>query len=183
MLASGYRPPNVDAKLFIKDYQQLVESLSNGKNKNGHIIIGIDHNMDLLKYQTHKLTQVFLDSNYDKNMYPTISRPTRITKTSATLIDNIFISENLLDSHKSGILVNDMSDHLPCLLTVQNIDHDTKGPNMTLSRDLNDTKLTNIKNDLLKINWHEVLNHDNCQDNYNNLRPNVDKRIEYTRTP
>ena len=89
--------------------------------------------MDLLKYRTHRLTEEFLDSNYDKNIHQTISRPTRITKNSATLIDNIFISEDLLDNYKSGILVNDMSDHLPCLLTIQNIDHDTKGPNMTLN--------------------------------------------------
>ena len=100
------------------------------------------------------------------NVYPTISKPTRITKNSATLIDNIFVSEELLLDCKSGILVNDMSDHLPCLLTLQNIDYDTNSPNMTITRDLSDTKLTNIKKELSDINWQETLHHDNCQDNY-----------------
>ena len=101
-----------------------------------------------------------------KNIYPTISRLTRVMKNSATLIDNLFISENLIDNYRSGILINDMSDHLPCLLTIQNSEQDTKGHNMIITCDLNDTKLTNIRQDLSKVNWHETLHHDNCQDNY-----------------
>ena len=39
-------------------------------------------------------------------------RPTRITKESATIIDNIFTNE-LQRITSSGIIINDMSDHLP----------------------------------------------------------------------
>ena len=38
-------------------------------------------------------------------------RPTRITKESATIIDNIFTNE-LQRITSSGIIINDMSDHL-----------------------------------------------------------------------
>ena len=43
-----------------------------------------------------------------------ITRPTRVTATSATLIDNIFTNnfENFKDSFQ-GILVIDISDHYP----------------------------------------------------------------------
>ena len=44
--------------------------------------------------------------------YLTISKPTRITKSTATLIDNIF-SNTLGDKCKTGQLVTDLSDHLP----------------------------------------------------------------------
>jgi hypothetical protein len=43
---------------------------------------------------------------------PLINRPTRLTSHSATLIDNIFTncpSQNTVN----GIILNDMSDHLP----------------------------------------------------------------------
>ena len=44
--------------------------------------------------------------------YPTISRPTRVTQQTATLIDNI-----ITNMHEypvtSGILYNDISDHFP----------------------------------------------------------------------
>ena len=39
-------------------------------------------------------------------------KPTRITKTTATLIDNIFTNDNE-GTHVNGILFNDLSDHLP----------------------------------------------------------------------
>ena len=57
------------------------------------IILGMDHNLDLLKSNVHTETQTFLDVNFDNHLFPCITRPTRITKTSATLIDNTFISE------------------------------------------------------------------------------------------
>ena len=49
---------------------------------------------------------------YSNGFHPLISKPTRITSHSATLIINIF--SNDLDSHKfGGILWSDISDHLP----------------------------------------------------------------------
>ena len=44
------------------------------------IILGIDHDLDLLKANTHKDTQEFLDTNFNNNLLPCITRPTRITK-------------------------------------------------------------------------------------------------------
>ena len=46
---------------------------------------------------------------------PTITRPTRITSESATLIDKIYVSGNRLEYLRSGILVADISDHFPIL--------------------------------------------------------------------
>ena len=47
---------------------------------------------------------------------PTITRPTRITSESATLIDNIYVSGNRLEYLRSGILVADISDQFFYLL-------------------------------------------------------------------
>ena len=79
------------------------------------LIIGMDHNYDLLKSNEHKKTEEFLDSLINKELFPTIIWPTRITKSSAMLIDNIFVSTNLHKKFDSAILINDMSDHLPVL--------------------------------------------------------------------
>ena len=40
------------------------------------VIIGMDHNLDLLKSSTHKHTQQFIDEMTDKNLLPMITRPT-----------------------------------------------------------------------------------------------------------
>ena len=44
---------------------------------------------------------------------PLSTKPTRITKSTATLIDNIFTNNANKTGHQTGILLNDISDHLP----------------------------------------------------------------------
>ena len=56
-----------------------------------------------------------LSTLFSHAFIPVISNPTRLTSYSATLIDNIFtnnLSQNLLN----GIVLNDLSYHLPVLL-------------------------------------------------------------------
>ena len=48
-------------------------------------------------------------------LLPTITRLSRITQMSATLIDNIFISSNLYKNFDSALLLEDISDHLPVM--------------------------------------------------------------------
>ena len=57
-------------------------------------------------------TKHFLDVMHRLGLSPLIDQPTRITESSATLIDNIFTNE-LRHNLTCDILFNDMSDHLP----------------------------------------------------------------------
>ena len=73
-----------------------------------------DFNLNLMNYQSHNLTGEFLDMMYSNTFFPLITRPTRITSHSATLIDNIF--QNSLETNLlSSLLFTDISDHLPNL--------------------------------------------------------------------
>ena len=54
LLVSGYRPPNANAKVFIKEYTTLLTNLK--RLKHHEIILGIDHNLDLLKAHLHTQT-------------------------------------------------------------------------------------------------------------------------------
>ena len=65
----------------------------------------MDQNVNLLKSEKHNATGKFLDTILLLKLWPVITRPTRITQNSATLIDNTYISNNLL--------IEDISDHLP----------------------------------------------------------------------
>ena len=58
-------------------------------------------------------TQVkdFLDMFMVNSMYPIIHFPTRITNNTSSLLDNIFT--NNLNHMFTGVLVADVSDHLP----------------------------------------------------------------------
>jgi len=45
--------------------------------------------MDLLNIESHKHTAELLNNMFASSLIPTINTPTRITHSSATLIDNI----------------------------------------------------------------------------------------------
>ena len=77
-----------------------------------------DYNIDLLKVSEHQDTKYFLDGMFTDGFKPLIQEPTRITKDSATVIDNIFCnSKTTLEN--SGAIIYDISDHLP-IFTVTN---------------------------------------------------------------
>ena len=57
------------------------------------MILGMNHNLNLLKCEIHKGTHDILDLMLQHQLYPSITRPSRVTQMTATLIDNIFISE------------------------------------------------------------------------------------------
>ena len=91
VLGSVYRPPNTPIQNFVKSYSNLCQKLQ----AHQHVIIGLDHNLDLLKSNMHTQTQQFLEATLENNLIPTITKPTRVTHNSATLIDNIFIKSEL----------------------------------------------------------------------------------------
>ena len=70
-----------------------------------------DFNKDILKHNSNRGIKYFLDTMYAIGLYPLIDRPTRISNQSFSLIDNIFT--NLTNYNiTSGILINDITDHL-----------------------------------------------------------------------
>ena len=133
LLVTMYIPLNTNSKEFLHDYKNLADSLNKKIGSNTPIIIGMDHNVDFLKSDIHQITQNFIEYNLESKLIPVITHPTRITKNSATLIDNIFISQSLIDDYRCGLLLNDMSDHLPCLLTIEKTDPGMKGYNLIAS--------------------------------------------------
>ena len=104
----------------------------------------MDQNLDLLKSNSHAATRKFLDLVLDLNLWLVITRPTRITHYSATLIDNIYISKNLQQSFDSTILINNLSDHLPTLVLLRQTKVSDKMPIEYSSRKLNEAKLEQI---------------------------------------
>ena len=142
-----YRPPNGNVTDFLEEYQTFLSHLNNLHPKN-RIIIGTDHNLDLLKYGCHKPTQDFLDMNIDYNILPTITRPTRFCHTTATLLDNLLVSTDLVDKCDSTILTHDISDHLPCLLSIRDTISESKVITTITSRKLTKKAIESIRQDL-----------------------------------
>ena len=152
LVCSLYRLPNTKSIEFIKQYKLMLETIT--KTHKGEIVIGMDHNLDLLKASTHKDTQEFLDLNFKYKILPCITRPTRITKTTATLIDNVFISQYLHNSFDSCIFISDISDHMPSIVNIHDQKHDNiKSLEFTCRSFINKKKSLNLNNLLSVIDW------------------------------
>ena len=117
IVSSLYRPPNTNAKDIISEFIEIKNKIST-KHKN--ILFGLDHNLNLLNYQNHSDTQKFLEVLVDNELFPCITRPTRLTHHSATLLDNILATKEFYGAQHSGIIISDLSDHLPCLSIFMN---------------------------------------------------------------
>ena len=150
ILGSLYHPPNTPTKEFLDNYTELLHGLNKEKNE---LILGMDHNLDLLKVNQHKLTEEFFECNLNSGMIPQITK-----KTSATLIDNVIISRKLSGQTESRILVENISDHLPSLVSIKNFRYTHKEGMKVYSRDTRKNNLHKLRGALQGKNWDLELN-------------------------
>ena len=101
--------------------------------------------------------------------HPKITLPTRISKTSHTLIDNIFTNSTTLDE-VSGIITDKISDHFASF-TITKSFLIKKREKKTITIDVNTLKAKEkFKAELTNINVYDMLNKDlnsDVNDNYN----------------
>ena len=101
-----YRPPDTDVNSFTLDFECAIAKVSLSKHE--YLIAG-DFNIDLLKHESHKGSQSFINTIYSNSLVPLIMRPTRFGDSSSSLIDNIFPNKPD-DTSVAGILISDIFD-------------------------------------------------------------------------
>ena len=179
LVSSLYRPPNTNVSEFNAEYDTYIRKIQATKLD---IVIGLDHNLDLLKVENHKPTQDFFNSNIDNQLFPTITKPTRITETTATLLDNLIVSLALTQNYESVILVDDISDHLPCILILKERKFEQKKAIKVTTRSVTDNDIATIKEYISNIPWDSVLNSDNVDENFNRFHKILRDSIEENTT-
>ena len=159
ILGSLYFPPNTGIEQFS---DHLFDIINKAKKPKGgtcpELVLGMDHNIDLLGGKQHAQTHKFIEDLSQLDILPTITRPSRITSHSATLIDNIYVSEQLHRSFESAMLMSDISDHLPILAMLKQTKLLNKDPLSFKSRCLNKTKLKVVNRHLVEKDWIGLLN-------------------------
>ena len=159
-----HRPPNQNQREFVNNIDQLIANIS--KENKSCYLMG-DFNLNLLNHQSHDITGEFLDIMYSRMFVPLITRPTRITSHTATLIDNIF-TNNIDDFTNCGLLVNDISDHLPIFSVLYATHIDTLNNNRWITyREKSPSNVAKFKDELSSVKWCE---HPNYNDPLNAYR-------------
>ena len=87
ILCLNHRPPNGDSTLFGKHMKSILSK--NEAIKKEVILIG-DFNINHLDFDKNKRVQNFVNLMFRFGMIPTINKPTRVTRHTATAIDHVF---------------------------------------------------------------------------------------------
>ena len=132
-------------------FNERINDLLNVIQKENKLIYVMgDLNTDLLKSDVHKSTSSLLDVLYSYNVFPVITKPTRVTESTATLIDHILTNNfDIYASHHQGILCLSISDHyaiFPCCWPF--IFH--------IRRDMCHKNLLEFVNEMKELNWQCV---------------------------
>ena len=154
LICSGYRAPGQNPTKFLQEYDKLTDSMNRTSLP---VIFGMDHNLDLLKQRTHHPTKLFVDKLLDSNMVLSITKPTRIAKSSATLIDNIFIPLDLVVMSTSHVIIEDMSDHLPVLLVLNGVSTGKSCEHVLESHDLRPKNINSLRTSIKNVDWDVFL--------------------------
>ena len=80
-----YRAPGQNISTFCDNIVPIIDD----GHRNGKKFVCGDFNINILQHEPEDSVRQFLDSMYALGLYPLITKPTRITRTTATIIDNI----------------------------------------------------------------------------------------------
>ena len=155
-----YRPPDTDINCFNEDLSQLLLKIK-GEKKSAYFLG--DWNINILNSDSHQPTGDFIELMYSHALFPNIVKPTRVTNSSATLIDNIF--SNTLSGNSrlfSGILYTDISDHFPVFL----IDYSARKECQNTyfkTRMYSQSNMMAFSETLRERDWNDVLSKDDPQ--------------------
>ena len=110
IIGNVYRRPSTMAEHVSTFITEFSETLNTVHERSKKAYISGDFNIDLLKIHMNSTFNTFFENVTSQGFYPKITRPTRISENSNTLIDNIF-TNNLGNKHTSGILTSPIADH------------------------------------------------------------------------
>lgn len=151
-----YRPPNSSLDEFSMSIEFICDILVHEKQP--CYIMG-DFNIDLLKDDSKTLD--FINLLYSYHFFPTITKPTRVTSTTASLIDHVWT--NNLQNHKiSGIYHISISDHFP-IFSMFSVDINCRPSHSitTYNRIYNNSSIEAFQSDLMNYNWiSDMINND-----------------------
>ena len=148
-ITKTYRPPNSDDKTFIEDFKLLLD-----KTKKYRLTFHCgDYNYDLLKSNLHKPSSEFFNIVIDDDCILYVTKPTRVTHRSSSLIDNIIVKSSVLRDNLSYIITDSMSDHYPCLLSYTIASNKISGDIVIEKRKITDDALLLIQQKLLFYDW------------------------------
>ena len=109
VIVNFYRSPSSNARKFTEKLDFVLSCLDRHSRK--HIAFFGDANIDLIKYEKDVNGQELVSTLEKYGFAQTVSKPTRVTDHSATLIDHVY-TNHVTNVVSCNVLTLDISDHL-----------------------------------------------------------------------
>ena len=100
-----YRPPNGDPNELENHFKNI---LSKREIANKELVLVGDFNINILDFNESKLVQSFVNLMFQNGLIPTVNKPTRVTRNTATTADHIITNSVISPEFKIGIIETDM---------------------------------------------------------------------------
>ena len=171
-----YRHPHSKIAAFTEKLDELLGQFN--QNKYQVFILG-DMNIDFIKFNDNQQTERHLNMLYANNFLPIITKPTRITDYTKTLIDHIYTNAPI-DQILSGGLM-DISDHLPIFCIVSTGIKRVKAKK--LYRDYSTFNNELYIEDINGVDWNGLMDEDKCLHEITNSVINTINQIVIKHAP
>ena len=157
-------PPNGDPKISEQFRKDLFSKIS--KNLKNMILAGY-FNINASDYDQNKKAQSFFNLMYRYNMIPTINKPTRAGKKSATAIDHIIANCIVDRQFKTAILKTDVTAHFPIAMALKTDEpvHQSQEVQSVHKRNYDEKAIESFKW-LPEIDWAELKNSEDLNEAY-----------------
>ena len=159
IIGNIYRPntaPRANLEQAIEIHSQILDKILNDEShRNCDIQILSDFNLNMLNFETHNLTNDYINLLISKSFLPVITLPTRVKQQSATLIDHIWTNK-VTTSYKSGIILNSLSDHFPVVYFEEGKQQKIQLPD-NITRKIDSNTILSFCNLLKSTSWSNVL--------------------------
>ena len=156
-----YRPPDSNIAIFDK-VEALFQSL---EFTSKDVIFYGDLNCDLLKDPLSSNAKRLQCLAEDFNLKQTVDKPTRVTPTSATLIDVIY-SSNPEKLTFCDVIPLSMSDHYMVICSLGKMKTPTVNHKFAYCRNTKRLNIEELKADLSQVSWDDVLTNSDPLDAY-----------------
>ena len=161
-----YKIPNSNINDFLETLDQITSTLA---DENKTIYLMGDYNFNLLNHHSLHI-ESFINIMHSNNLFNVITKPTRVVRGSATLIDHIWTNDynNCL---KNGILYDNTSDHFPIFSFFRYNLNNLNNCNSKLInyRVFNNENINNFKLELQQVDWTLTYSSSDSNVAYNNF--------------
>ena len=173
IIGAIYKPPTASIDIFNSNIETILKLIQ--KEKKYAYLIG-DYNINTLNESNVVSPEIseFVTMMSSYNYHKLINVPTRVIKTSSSLLDNMYSNvPSVYETGESGTLCTiRSSDHFP-IFTVRTSTEPIKGPIQKQKRNFSIKNISKLKKIIKAMNWQNVYSQEDAQSAFLNFQRNI----------